>query len=116
MKFLADVNIPQSVIISLTQIGHDILDIKKHNLKMKDIEIIRLAKLQGRIILTRDKDFMVLTQFPKYQVATIVIRLKIQTPQYILKHLKQLLKNQDERILKSALTIIREDKADSYSY
>jgi|SRR3989344_1986686 len=116
MKFLADVNIPQSVIISLTRFGHDVLDIKKHNLRIKDIEIIRLAKLQGRIILTRDKDFIVLTQFPKHQVATIVIRLKIQTPQYILKHLNQLLKNQDERILKRALTIIREEKADSHFY
>lgn len=116
MKFLADVNIPQSVITSLTQLGHDVLDIKKQNLKTKDIEIIHLAKQQDRIILTRDKDFIALTQFPKYQVATIAIRLKIQTPEHMLKHLNQLLKNQDEHVLRNALTIIKEETADSHPY
>src|SRR4030042_2403190 len=116
MKFLADVNIPQSVITSLVQKGHDVLDIKKQNLKLKDIEIIRKAQAQGRIILTRDKDFIALTQFPKYQVAQIVVRLKIQTPRYIQEHLIQLLENQDEKILKKSLTIIKEQSADSYPY
>jgi|SRR3989344_2852618 len=116
MKFLADVNIPQSLITSLTQLGHDVLDIKKQDLKIKDVEIFRLAKLQDRIILTRDKDFIVLSQYPKYQVATIAIRLKIQTPQHIKEHLVQLLKNQDERILKNSLTIIKEESANSHPY
>jgi len=116
MKFLADVNIPQSVIISLIQLGHDVLDIKKQDLKAKDIEIIRKAQAQERIILTRDKDFIALTQYPKYQVAIIVIRLKTQTPQYILEHLIQLLENQDRKLLKKSLTIIREQSADSYPY
>ena len=116
MKFLADVNIPQSVIYALTQLGYDVLDIKKQNLKLKDTEIIDLAKKEDRIILTRDKDFIVLTQFPRYQVATIAIRLKIQTPQYILDHLIELLKNQKESVIKKALTIVKEDSAKSHPY
>lgn len=116
MKFLADVNIPQTVIQNLTKFGHDVLDIKKNNLKLKDIEVIKIAKQQGRIILTRDKDFIVLIQFPKYQVPTIAIRLTKQTPQHILEYLTELLHNQDENVLKNSLTIVKEDSADSYPY
>lgn len=116
MKFLADINIPQSVITSLTKADYDVLDIKKIRLNLKDIELIQIAKQEKRIILTRDKDFLILTQFPKYQVPTIVIRLKIQTPDFIQKRLMQLLENQDENILNKSLTIIREDSAGSHPY
>lgn len=51
MKFLADINIPQSVISYLSLNNHDILDLKKVNLLAKDTEIIKLAKEQARIIL-----------------------------------------------------------------
>jgi predicted nuclease of predicted toxin-antitoxin system len=116
MRFLADVNIPQSVINSLIENGHDILDIKKKQLDLKDSELIKIGKQENRIILTRDKDFLILTQFPKYQIPTIVIRLKTQIPGYIRGHLLQLLKNQNENILNKSLTIIRDDSAKSHPY
>jgi predicted nuclease of predicted toxin-antitoxin system len=116
MRFLADLNIPQSVINSLIENGHDVLDIKKKKLNLKDSELIQIAKQEKRIILSRDKDFLILTQFPRYQVPTIVIRLKNQTPSYIKEHLIQLLENQDENLLNNSLTIIREENAKSYPY
>ncbi|MDO8638586.1 MAG: DUF5615 family PIN-like protein [Candidatus Daviesbacteria bacterium] len=116
MKFLIDVNIPQSIIIALINQGHNILDLKKINLLAKDVEVIKLAKQESRIILTKDKDFISLTQFPKYQVPTIVIRLHNQQPAHILEHLLQLLENQKEEILNQSLTIIQEKKADSYPF
>ncbi len=116
MKFLIDVNIPQSIITALINQGHDVLDLKKINLIAKDVEVIKLAKQDSRIIVTKDKDFISLTQFPKYQVPTIVIRLHNQQPDHILEHLLQLLKNQKEGIINQSLTIIQEKKANSYSY
>jgi len=116
MKFLADVNIPQSVIKALESAGHHVLDIKKRNLKLKDIEIIDIAKKGNLIILTRDKDFIALTQYPKYQTSIIVIRLKNQKPQLIKEHIIQLLNNQDENILAMSITIINEESARSYPY
>lgn len=44
MKFLADINIPQSVILYLVQNKHDVLDLKKVNILAKDTEIIILAE------------------------------------------------------------------------
>lgn len=115
MKFLADINIPQSVISYLSLNNHDILDLKKVNLLAKDTEIIKLAKEQDRIILTLDKDFIGLTQFPKYQVACIIIRLRNQAPKNVINYLDQLLKNQKKDILEKSITIVKLDIAESHS-
>jgi predicted nuclease of predicted toxin-antitoxin system len=116
MKFLADINLPQSIITALSKDGHDVLDIKKQNLSLSDIQIIQIAKQEKRIIVTRDKDFIALSQFPKYQVPTIVIRLTIQTPQHIADRLFELLENQSEKILTSSLSLIKEHSAESHPY
>lgn len=116
MRFLIDINIPQSVINTLIEENHDVLDIKKKQLNLKDTDLIQIAKQEKRIILTKDKDFLTLTQYPKYQVPTIVIRLKHQLPSSIIEHLLQLLKNQREKLLTRSLTIIRNENAKSYPY
>lgn len=116
MKFLADVNIPQSVITTLTSQGHDVSDMKNISPVAKDTEVIKLAQQGNRIILTLDKDFIALVQFPKYQVACIVIRLRNQSPQNILNYLTQLLTNQKTEIIEKSLTIIKDAVAESYSF
>lgn len=116
MRFLADVNVPQSVITHLTKLGYSVLDLKRVNKSSSDINIIELAQEERRVILTLDKDFIALTQFPKYQIATIVIRLKKQSPELILKYLDELLENQKPKVLEKSLTIIKEDIAESYPF
>ena len=116
MKFLADINIPQSVIIELKKLKHDVIDAKKNLLYAPDTEIIKIAKQETRIILTRDKDFIALVQYPKYQVPTIVIRLKEQTPKHILERVVELLNNQSAKILANSLTVVKEEAARSYPY
>jgi predicted nuclease of predicted toxin-antitoxin system len=116
MKFLADVNIPQSVIRTLRNHSHDVLDSKENFLTARDIEIIHKAKTEKRIIITRDKDFIALTQYPKYYVATIVIRLHDQIPLRMQRYLIELLANQKASILEKSLTIIREDVAESFPF
>jgi len=116
MKFAADVNIAQKVIKLLVQNGHDVLDIKKQNRKAPDIGIIKLAFKEKRIILTHDKDFQVLAQFPKYQVGTIVTRLKKQTPLHHWEKLQNLVKDKSEEELNNSLTILTEETAETYPF
>lgn len=117
MKFLADINIPQLLIKQLIHLGYDVLDIKKYSLTNSDVEIIKIAQKQVRIILTRDKDYISLAQFPKYQVPIIVIRLINQTTaQNITDKVLEFIKNNKETTINSSLTIIREDIATSYQY
>lgn len=117
MKYIADVNIPQLLIRLLIRRGHDVLDIKKHNLEISDVEIIKIARTESRIILTRDKDFILLAQFPKYQVPLIVIRLISQTDaQYITDKVLEFIQNKKGSVILNSLTIIRDTSAISYQY
>lgn len=116
MKFLADVNITQTVIKFLRQNGHDVLDIKKENLKFFDVEIIKIALKENRIILTHDKDFLALVKYPKYQVGVIAIRLKRQNAQYFCERLRNLFEDKTEEALNNSLTIITEETTTSNRY
>ncbi len=57
MRFLADENIPGSVVRSLKANGFDICWIRTESPGISDIEVIRHAHRKNRIILTFDKDF-----------------------------------------------------------
>lgn len=116
MKFIADVNVSQIVIKSLGQFGHDVIDIKKQFPTKADIDIIKKALKENRIILTHDKDFLGLVKFPEYQVGMIVIRLLNQKTLNHLAKLQQLLEENSEKVLVNSLTILTEDSTEHYPY
>lgn len=116
MKFIADINVTQTVIRNLKENGHDVLDIKKLNPKISDSAIIKLAQEESRIILTHDKDFESLVSFGKYQVGVIMIRLRLQLAKHHWLKLKDLLLNSTEEVLIKSLTKITEDSVTSYPY
>ncbi len=116
MKFIADANLAQIVIKFLRQSGHDVVDIKEISSTETDVNIIKKALSEGRIILTHDKDFLGLIKFPKYQVGMIVIRLLNQKSRNHLKKLKQLLEDDSEDSLLNSLTILTEDSIEHYPY
>lgn len=116
MKFIADVNITQTVITSLRQNKHEVLDLKKVNLQMPDTEIISMAQEENWIILTHDKDFEDLIQHSKYHVGIILIRLKDQHSKHHFEKLNEVLKNQREETLQGSLTVIEEDKVHILPY
>ena len=114
MKFLADVNIPLPLIQLLESKGHYVEDARKEYPSDKDISLINKAKMDKLIILTRDKDFLELTQYPKYKTPLIMIRLDNQQTSNIISHIQDLLNNQSEEILSHSITIVGEETADSY--
>lgn len=116
MKFIADVNIAQKVIRLLNQTDHDVTDIKKLDPKTSDVDIIKLALAEKRIILTHDKDFLGLSKFPRYKVGMIVIRLKIQNAAHHYKKLKEALEEKSEDIFINSLTIIQEESIEIFLY
>jgi len=116
MKFIADVNVAQTVIKLLRQNGHSVLDLKKKKPTISDTGIIKLAAEERRIIITHDKDFLGLTQFPKYQVGIILIRLKIQNASHHYKRLQILLNTKSAKEISNALNIVTEESASSYPF
>jgi predicted nuclease of predicted toxin-antitoxin system len=109
MKFVADINIAQDVIKNLRQNGHNVLDIKKENPKISDADLIKVAQIEKRIILTHDKDFEILVSFAKYQVGIIALRLRIQEAEHHWQKLNSLISTSNEEILSQSLTVIKED-------
>jgi len=57
VKILADENIDHSIVDQLRKDGHNILYIKEMQPGMPDEEVISIAKKQGALLLTSDKDF-----------------------------------------------------------
>jgi predicted nuclease of predicted toxin-antitoxin system len=57
MKFLLDVNTGGSLVSWLQEMGHDVMQVRTIDPRMKDEEILDWANREKRIIVTTDKDF-----------------------------------------------------------
>lgn len=57
MTFLADENIPASLVRALADDYHDVVEVRTIASGISDMEVMRIAHEESRIILTFDKDF-----------------------------------------------------------
>lgn len=57
MKFLADENFPRAAVLLLRQTGFDIAAIAETHSGIPDNEVLALASVERRTLLTFDKDF-----------------------------------------------------------
>ncbi len=57
MKFLADEGCDFSVVRALRGAGHDVLAIVEISPASEDLEVIKMALEEKRVLLTEDKDF-----------------------------------------------------------
>ena len=74
MKLLADENIPASVVRLLEEDGYDIRWIRIDSPGISDIEVMRNAHQEKRVILTYDKDFGELAvKVPIYPSSGIIL-------------------------------------------
>ena len=58
MNFLADQDVYAITIGFLSGLGHDVVPVAQLGLaQAEDVELLRVAHEQGRILVTRDRDF-----------------------------------------------------------
>jgi predicted nuclease of predicted toxin-antitoxin system len=57
VKFLADAHISVEMVAMLRDLGHDCLDASTIPARMPDVDVLRMAAGDGRVIVTSDKDF-----------------------------------------------------------
>lgn len=76
MKLLADENIAAPLVQALRQAGHDVTYVAELAPGIADEAVLSLARQQGRLLLTEDKDF-----------GELVFRLKRHPPGIILLRL-----------------------------
>ena len=57
MKFLADAHISVEMVAMIRDLGHDCLAASAIPPRMQDIDVLRMAAGDGRVMVTADKDF-----------------------------------------------------------
>ena len=57
MKWLADENIPLGTVAALRSCGEDVLAVAQASPGAAHEEVLRLARRQGRVIVTFDRDY-----------------------------------------------------------
>ena len=108
LRFLADVHISPLTVAALKFQGYDIL--RSTDLlpaTAADIDILELARVEGRIIITQDLDFSMLIAVGKYnQPSLVTLRLSSAKPDAIAQRLLEVLPQLEEELTQgSALTI-----------
>ncbi len=94
VKFLVDVGVGKKVEIFLKEAGYDVLPIREVNTRAQDIEILRLAVEEKRLIVTMDKDFGELVfNSGQPHAGVLILRLENATGEQKQKSLKKLLVN-----------------------
>lgn len=109
MKFLADVNIEKLIIDELKTLGYDIIWITDENPYLDDMNIIKIAQKENRILLTNDKDFGEIVFRQKLISSGIVLfRIKGQDTRKKLKLLRKVLISHKDKISKHFVVITKE--------
>ena len=107
---LTDENIAVSTVKLLRQSGYNVKDIKEEKLQgISDDLVIRLARKEKRAIITLDKDFAnVLNYPPLLNFGIIIIDLRFPKPEFVNKILYEFLKDKTQSKLNRKLFLIDE--------
>ena len=98
MKLLADENIPSSVVRELADGGYDIVWIRTEAPGISDLDVMRFACKENRIILTYDKDFGELAVKDNLcpSAGIILFRLPLKNPARIAEYILDILKSRTD--------------------
>ena len=107
MKFLTDENIYKKVVEFLRKLGHEVEDTKELGFfGITDEKLLELAINEKRILITQDVDFADIRFLPRKNPGIIVIRIKPNTGEKIIKALEYLLRRIAPSELKNSLVIL----------
>lgn len=84
MKILANENFPKTSVLLLQSIGYDIKSIGTDNAGISDIEVMKIAIKENRLIITFDSDYgeLVFKYGYKPPAGVIFLRIAEYTPEY----------------------------------
>lgn len=100
MKFVADENVPKSIVTLLRGSGHDIVSIYEMNRGMKDHDILKLSVVEQRILITNDSDFGELIFYRKLPACGVILfRLPMHAPHFFLKRMIDVLNDYPKSLL-----------------
>lgn len=100
MKFIADENIPKSIVTFLRGSGHDVTSIYETNRGMKDDDILKRSFSELRVLITNDSDFGELIFYRKLPACGVILfRLPMHAPDFFLKRMIDVLSDYHKSLL-----------------
>jgi predicted nuclease of predicted toxin-antitoxin system len=110
MKFLIDQDVYATTIRFLGDLGHDVVPIAQIGLaQADDEELLRLAHAQGRIFVTRDRDFGSLVFVKVIETGVLYLRSLPSTQNAVHRELGRVLKAYPEDELLRSFVVIEAD-------
>jgi predicted nuclease of predicted toxin-antitoxin system len=106
MRFLADECCDKAMVRALRANGHDVLSVSDISPRASDLDVIRLAVREKRILLTEDKDFgQLVFAHGQKTLGVIFLRFPTSARTQIQKDVLSLVKQQGERLSGSFITV-----------
>jgi len=110
MKFLIDQDVYAATVRFLGDLGHDVIPVAQIGLSQADDEeLLRLAQEQGRIFVTRDRDFGSLVFVKVIETGVLYLRLLPSTQNAVHRELERVLKAYPESELLRSFVVIEAD-------
>jgi len=110
MKFLLDQDVYATTLRFLSDLGHDVVPVAQIGLaQADDEELLRLAQAQGRIFVTRDRDFGSLVFVKVIETGVLYLRLLPSTQSAVHRELERVLRAYSENELLSSFVVIEAD-------
>src|SRR5262245_57393206 len=107
MNFLADQDVYATTIAFLRGLGHDVVPVAQLGLaQADDIELLRVAREQERILVTRDRDFGGLVFVQGHGPGVCYLRILPSTQSGVHAELERVLTLYTEQELQSSFVVI----------
>jgi len=101
LRFLVDVGVGKQVEKWLKEKGYDVKAVRDINPRAKDIEILKLAIAESRMIITMDKDFgELIYKSGKSHCSVLILRLENATGDTKVKLIERILSKYSNKIWK----------------
>lgn len=112
MRFLADMGVPNSVVIELRRRGNDAIHLREEGLhRLPDDEIFQKTIAENRILLTFDLDFSEIVALSGNQtVGVVVFRLRNTRAEHVMKRLARVLRESSDALEKGAVISVEENR------
>ena len=107
MRFLLDQDVYAVTIRFLRDLGHDVVPVAQIGCSQADdSDLLRIAQEQGRIFVTRDRDFGRLVFVKSLGAGVIYLRILPSTKNAVHQELERVLKVYSEKELRRAFVVI----------
>jgi len=107
MRFLLDHDVYGSTARFLTDLGHEIVQVAQIGLaQAEDEDLLKVAQAQGRLFMTRDRDFGGLVFVNALGAGVLYLRILPSTQNAVHRELEQVLTTYPEEELREAFVVI----------